>query len=88
MNREQASNILDAYVSVCYALDADGNTDSDAKKARKSLREVILDAMTGVRYYPITYPNITTSPSTMPYKPNVTWTSAVETGQMEMTANE
>ena len=49
MNREQAGNILDAYVSVCYALDADGNVDSDAKKAKKSLREVILDAMTSFK---------------------------------------
>lgn len=55
MNRDQASNILDAYVSVCYALDAGGNADADAKKAKKSLREVILDAMTGYKTENITF---------------------------------
>jgi len=64
MNRNQAENILDAYV-LLY--------ETNAVKATDALREVILDAMTSVRYYPITYPNITTSPSTVPYKPNVTW---------------
>ena len=76
MNREQAANILDAYVSVCYALDADGNVDSDSKKAKKSLREVILDAMTNTTYYPITI----TQPKTEPYKLPYTWTSTSGSG--------
>jgi len=72
MNREQAGNILDAYVSMCYALDADGNTDSDTKKARNALREVILDAMTEYRIYPINISQPRTVPSTEPYRPS--WT--------------
>lgn len=76
MNREQAGNILDAYVSVCYALDADGNVDSDAKKAKKSLREAILDAMTNVTYCPLTVSSPKVTPLTIePHKPYVTWTA-------------
>ena len=84
MNREQAGNILDAYVSVCYALDADGNVDSDAKKAKKSLREVILDAMTSVSYYPLTISSPKTTPINIdPYKPYVTWTTECATSSSE-----
>jgi len=60
MNREQASNILDAYVLL---------STTNTKAASDSLREVIIDAMTETRSYPITI----TQPYTQPYKPNVTW---------------
>lgn len=55
MNREQAENILEAYINMeC------GGGDN---KARASLREVILDAMTEYRvksnYPSITYPYAT-----------------------------
>lgn len=55
MNREQAEHILDAYVN----LECGGGDN----KARISLREVILDAMTEYRaksnYPSITYPHTT-----------------------------
>ena len=55
MNREQAEHILDAYVNL-----ERGGGDN---KARISLREVILDAMTEYRvksnYPSITYPYVT-----------------------------
>ena len=55
MNREQAENILEAYVT----LEVDGGDN----KARMSLREVILDAMTEYRANTpkpgITYPFVT-----------------------------
>lgn len=74
MNREQASNVLDAYVLL---------STTNAKAASDSLREVILDAMT-TTYYPISIsqPHM---PTVEPYKPLVTWKSEVETGQMEVT---
>lgn len=51
MNREQAENILEAYINMeC------GGGDN---KARQSLREVILDAMTEYRSKPTTWPGIT-----------------------------
>ena len=55
MNREQAENILEAYINMeC------GGGDN---KARQSLREVILDAMTEYKvksnYPSITYPHAT-----------------------------
>ena len=54
MNREQAENILEAYVT----LECDGGDN----KARISLREVILDAMTEYRpkqtWSGITLPNV------------------------------
>lgn len=50
MNREQAENILDAYVLL--------STTSN-KAASDSLREVILDAMTEYRSKPTTWPSIT-----------------------------
>ena len=74
MNREQAQHILDAYVEMeCAGGD---------NKARQSLREVILDAMTGYRVnttpsitwpntYPITVPNVT-QPTPNYVKPIVT----------------
>lgn len=68
MNRQQAEHILDAYISMCYAVDADDS--SDAKKAKCALREVILDAMADFRTG--IYPTITL-PST---KPSVTYTTA------------
>jgi len=67
MNREQAEHILDAYVE----MECSGGDN----KARQSLREVILDAMTGYKmqtaYPSITLPNTTPTP-TYPYKPIVT----------------
>lgn len=67
MNREQAENILAAYVVAVQ----DGVWDD----ARDALREVILDAMTEVRYYPtITYPRISTTGDDKPF-PNTTWRS-------------
>lgn len=78
MNREQAENILDAYVESARSRSVNG------RKAAESLREVILSAMTDTRYYPITVRP--TMPTVEPYKPLVTWTSEVDTGQMEVTA--
>lgn len=59
MNREQAENILEAYINIeC------GGGDN---KARQSLREVILDAMTEYRSKPTTtWPGITVSPTSYP----------------------
>ena len=73
MNREQAEHILDAYLSTCYAVDADGiYPETDSKKARDSLREVILDAMTEYRSKPTTtWPGITIPTDCTP---KVTWT--------------
>lgn len=51
MNRKQAEHLLDAYVNL-----ENGGGDN---KARQSLREVILDAMTG--YFGCSYPIITTT---------------------------
>lgn len=65
MNRKQAEHILDAYVETERA----GGND----KACQSLREVILDAMTGYRSSTITVPNITYPSTTYP-KPLVTYT--------------
>lgn len=63
MNREQAENILEAYINMeC------GGGDN---KARQSLREVILDAMTEYRSKPTTWPGITI---TSDGAPKVTWT--------------
>lgn len=64
MNREQAENILEAYINM--------ECGSGDNKARQSLREVILDAMTG--YKP---QMISASPGiTLPADgtPKVTWT--------------
>ena len=82
MNREQAEHILDAYLSTCYAVDADGlHPDTDAKKARDALREVILDAMTEYKVksnYPsithpyVTWTNETKLPTDWDYTPKVT----------------
>lgn len=56
MNREQAENILEAYINMeC------GGGDN---KARQSLREVILDAMTEYREKPIRQWGGLTIPST------------------------
>lgn len=73
MNREQAENVLDAYVLL---------STTNAKAASDSLREVILDAMMTTTYYPISIsqPHM---PTVEPYKPLITWKSEVETGQME-----
>lgn len=58
MNREQAERILDAYLSTCYAVDADGiYPDTESEKTRDALREVILDAMTEYRSKPTTWIN-------------------------------
>ena len=60
MNREQAEHILDAYLSVCHKVYADGiYPDTESENARDALREVILDAMTEYRSKPTTWPGIT-----------------------------
>lgn len=68
MNREQAGNILDAYVLL---------STTKTKAASDALREVILDAMTEYRYYPLTISRPYTSPTNAePFKqPYVTWTT-------------
>ena len=73
MNRSQAENILDAYVLL---------STTSSKAASDSLREVILDAMTGYSNSSgITYPRITvpstqlftgTTPNVINNKPIVT----------------
>ena len=80
MNREQAENILDAYVENTKSKSVNG------KKAADSLREVILNAMTETRY--CYYPLVTqpVRPAIEPYKPTITWRSEVETGQMGVDA--
>ena len=79
MNREQAEHILDAYLSTCYAVDADGiYPDTESEKARDALREVILDAMTEYRSQPTTWPGITipstSHPTNWDGSPKVTYT--------------
>ena len=67
MNREQAENILAAYVVAVQ--------DGIGDEARDALHDVILDAMTSVRYYPyINYPTVN-APTVDPYKPTVTCTT-------------
>ena len=74
MNRSQAENILDAYVLL---------STTSSKAASDSLREVILDAMTGYSNSSgITYPRITL-PSMKPFTtvttPNVIPNKAIVT---------
>ncbi len=58
MNRQQAENILDAYIAMSYATDG-----VKTKRAMESMREVILDAMTTTVYTPITVqPGTVTAP--------------------------
>lgn len=78
MNRKQAENILDAFVLL---------STTNAKAASDSLREVILDAMTNVTYYPLTI----SSPKVTPYTgtPYVepSWTHVTcANGQVAVTA--
>lgn len=68
MNREQAEHILDAYVE----MECNGGDN----KARQSLRDVILDAMT--QYKPsttqgITWPHGITVPATAPTSYPTNW---------------
>ena len=64
MNREQAENILEAYIN----MECSGGDN----KARQSLREVILDAMTEYKTQRVsTYPGITLP---VDNTPKVTWT--------------
>ena len=70
MNRKQAEHILDAYVHMHDSYETGKRQAPDVDKALSSLREVILDAMTSIHYYPITMPQ----PKVDPYKPIVTWT--------------
>ena len=66
MNREQASNILDAYLLIW----SNPNMDD----ASKALRDVILDAMTQYKPSTVTVPNIT-FPNTIPTTyPKITYT--------------
>ena len=69
MNREQAKNILDAYVSMKKFISDESDDCSEA------LREVILDAMT--EYKVIPYPNISYPVST---KPIITYTGESTNG--------
>lgn len=64
MNRTQAEHLLDAYINL-----ENGGGDG---KARQSLREVILDAMTS--YFSYSYPIITTT-----NHPNITYDKHVVT---------
>lgn len=72
MNREQAGNILDAYALL---------VTSKAKAASDALREVILDAMTEVRYYPI---NLTPMEPRI-NKPYISWTCDTNSNGSVMT---
>ena len=75
MNRKQAENILDAYLLL---------HTTAAKAATNSLKEVILDAMTTVSYYPLTISSPKTTPINIdPYKPYVTWTTECATSSSE-----
>ena len=79
MNREQAENVLDAYVENARSKSVNG------KKAAESLREVILSAMTETRYYPLTInPGNFGWTRVEPLKPTITWKSEVKPGQMEV----
>lgn len=86
MNRQQAEHILDAYLSMYYAVKADGmHPDRDMAEASESLREVILDAMTEYKSSGITVsPGITwpaTKPITVPtyyHQPIVTCQTEVD----------
>lgn len=60
MNREQAKNILDAYVSMKKFISDESDDCSEA------LREVILDAMTEYKAPSFIYPNISYPVSTKP----------------------
>ena len=72
MNRQQASHILDAYVNIKSAM-----WDQDAEE---SLREVILDAMTGYSNPSgITYPRITVPGITVPNVTTPTTTKPIVT---------
>lgn len=84
MNRQQAEHILDAYISMCYAVDADGS--SDAKKAKCSLREVILDAMTEYRSSGITVSPGITWPATKPMTVPTYYHQPIVTCQTEVNA--
>ena len=73
MNRKQAENVLDAYVENARSRSVNG------RKAAESLREVILNAMTDTRYYPITInPTDFGWTKVEPYKPTVTWTGEAD----------
>lgn len=76
MNREQAENILEAYIN----LECGGGDN----KARQSLREVILDAMTEYRSKPTTWPGITLPSTNYPTNwdgtPKVTCTGLTVNG--------
>ena len=66
MNRKQAESILDAYVS----MSKNHNSESEAIAA---LREVILDAMTDCRVYPITVSQTQQRWDNPIVKPFATW---------------
>lgn len=69
MNRGQAESILDAYVENARSKSVNG------MKAAKSLRKVILDAMTETRYCPlVACPDRPTMPINWDGTPKVTCT--------------
>lgn len=81
MNRQQAENLLNAYVNVSKECSSIGNTSFD--DVISSLHEVIIDAMTTVRYYPQTItvpykdwakPIVTYDGTSHPYNPTYTVT--------------
>ena len=79
MNREQAENILDAYIKIASVDNLD--------EASKALREVIIDQMisTVVSAYPsITYPNPSITPVDKPY----TYKPIITCGLMGTSLNE
>ena len=74
ITRTQAEHLLDAYLKITYHYNESGG--NYAHQAMKSLREVILDAMTEYRTSTVsTYPDITlpyTHVTNPTYKPIVT----------------
>lgn len=54
MNRQQAENILDAYIEIHNTYKRGTRASASVDKALESMREVILDAMTTTYYSPIT----------------------------------
>lgn len=68
MNREQANNILDAYISMKKKA-AQKYFPDDSDDCSGELREIILDAMT--EYKVVSYP-ISTNPIVIPY-PNTSY---------------
>lgn len=54
MNRQQAENMLDAYIEIHNTYKRGTRQSASVDKTLESMREVILDAMTTTVYSPIT----------------------------------